>query len=101
MNEAEYIHSRIEKREIYGAFINGKLAGFAGTHTDGSIGMLEVLPEYRRRGLGSELESFLINLHLSKSYTPFCQIFSDNAVSLGLQRKLGLQISGEHLYWLF
>ena len=37
---------------MLGAFVDGTLAGFAGFHGEGSIGLLEVLPAYRRRGLG-------------------------------------------------
>jgi GNAT superfamily N-acetyltransferase len=101
MDDAEYIRGRIKSREIFGAFLNGNLVGFIGFHEEGSIGLLEVLPEYRRMGVGSCLESYMINLHLSKGWTPFCQIFADNTASLGLQRNLGLSISTEHLYWFF
>ena len=37
---------------MLGAFAGGELAGFVGFHPEGSIGLLEVLPPYRRRGLG-------------------------------------------------
>lgn len=40
-----------------GAFLDGVLAGFIGIHEEGSIGMLEVLPAYRRRSLGYALEA--------------------------------------------
>ena len=40
---------------MLGAFVDGTLAGFAGFHGEGSIGLLEVLPAYRRRGLGEAL----------------------------------------------
>ena len=38
---------------------NGGLAGFIGIHTEGSIGLLFVLPEQRRKGYAEELESFM------------------------------------------
>ena len=37
---------------MLGAFVDGTLAGFAGFHGEGSIGLLEVLPAYRRRAWG-------------------------------------------------
>lgn len=101
MDDPKYILSRIENGEMYGAFINGKMAGFIGVHEEGSIGLLEVIPEYRNMGVGASLESFMINLHLQNSWTPFCNIFEDNDISLHLQRKLGLAITEEHIYWLF
>ncbi len=100
-DDAPYIRNRIAGRQMFGAFVNGNLAGFIGVHSEGSMGFLEVLPEYRRMGLGAALESYLVNLHLQKGWTPFCQIFADNEPSLRLQRKLGLEVSEEHMYWLF
>ena len=101
MNDPDYIRSRIENEEMFGAFLNGEMVGFIGVHEEGSIGLLEVIPEYRNMGVGSSLESFMINLHMQNDWTPFCNIFEDNKISLRLQRKLGLEITEEHLYWLF
>jgi GNAT superfamily N-acetyltransferase len=101
MDDAEYIRGRIKSREMFGAFLNGNLVGFIGFHEEGSMGLLEVLPEYRHKGVGSLLESYMINLHLQKGWTPFCQILTDNRISLYLQQKLGLTLSADHLYWLF
>lgn len=100
-DDAQYISNRIRSRQMFGAFMDGNLAGFIGVHSEGSMGFLEVLPEYRRMGVGAALESYVVNLHLQKGWTPFCQIFSNNEASLRLQRKLGLEISEEHMYWLF
>lgn len=68
---------------------------------EGSIGILEVLDEYRGRGFGSALEKFMVNRILEKGQTPFAQISVDNQVSMDLQRKLGFEISTERVYWLF
>ena len=40
---------RAVRRGMLGAFVDGEPAGFAGFHSEGSIGFLEVLPPYRRR----------------------------------------------------
>ena len=40
---------------FFGAFVDGQLAGFVGEHSEGSMGMLEIFPAYRRRGLGYSL----------------------------------------------
>ncbi len=95
-----YLEERLRSGNIYGAFIDGKLAGFAGIHQEGSIGMLEVFEEYRRQGIGRGLEAFLINLHLSMGYTPYGMVEEGNEVSLRLQNDLGLCISKECLYWV-
>ncbi len=95
-----YLEERLQSGNIYGAFMDGTLAGFAGIHQEGSIGMLEVYEEYRRQGVGGALEAFLINLQLSMGYTPYGMIEEDNEVSLNLQEKLGLCISRDCLYWI-
>ena len=95
-----YMEERLQSGNIYGAFLDGTLAGFAGIHQEGSIGMLEVYEEYRRQGVGGALEAFLINLHLSMGYTPYGMTVEGNDASLNLQGKLGLCISKERLYWI-
>lgn len=69
---------------------NGKLVGFIGEHTEGSMGLLHVLSPFRRRGYGAALEAAEISLHLSQGRTPYCQVEVGNNASLALQEKLGL-----------
>lgn len=84
---------------IFGAFIEGKLAGFIGEHIEGSLGMLEVFEEYRRKGIAAELESYMINLHLSRGHLPYGDVIVGNEASMKLQRKLGLKVSKEIYCW--
>lgn len=42
-----YIEERVKNREMYGAFLGNRLSGFIGFHEEGSIGMLEVISEFR------------------------------------------------------
>ena len=63
--------------------------------------MLEVLPEYRRRGLGEALEAGAVRLALSRGQYAFGQVETENAASLALQKKVGLEISDQELFWLF
>lgn len=80
---------------------SGRLAGFAGSHLEGSMGLLMVLPEFRGRGYGAELERFLINHFLKNGLTPFCQVERGNKKSEALQEKLRLQKAPGRVYWLF
>lgn len=68
----------------------GRLVGYMGIHSDSSMGILQVFPEYRRKGYAEELEQFMIAEALSRGLTPFGQIAPDNTASLQLQKKLGL-----------
>lgn len=91
---------RAADRGMIGVFVEGKPAGFVGFHDEGSIGMLEVLPAYRRRGLGELLQRAAINLALDRGQIPFGQIIDGNEASLALQRKLGMAVSRSRLFWL-
>ena len=99
VDDADYIKDRIEKGWMYGAFIEGELAGFVGMHTEGGLGMLEVLPQYRGRHIGKALETYMINLSLERGMTPFGQVVVGNEASMKLQESLGLCFSKQLIYW--
>lgn len=100
-DDSQYIDDLIEKKHLWGLFDNNELAGFIGIHNEGSMGLLEVLPQYQRRGYAMMLESYLINYFLNQSWIPYCQVIEGNYPSLQLQNKLGLKISEKVSYWLF
>lgn len=101
MGDMEYITELIEKKILVGAFDGETLMGFIGVHSEGAMGILEVLPEYRRRGIAQALEAYVINRTIEKGEVPYAQIFADNKASLELQRKLGLEISENHICWIW
>ena len=99
VDDIRYIRDRIEAG-MFGVFLKGEIAGFAGTHEERSMGLLEILPEYRRLGLAYALEAHLINYLLAQGRVPFCQVAIVNEASIRLQQKLGLVISDQVVYWL-
>lgn len=99
VDDIEYIRSRIEE-DMFGVFLRGEIVGFAGTHDEGSMGLLEILPEYRRLGLAYALEAHLINHLLSQGRVPYCQVAIVNDASIRLQQKLGLSVLKDTIYWL-
>ncbi len=101
INGAEYLRERLATGTFFGAFVGGKPAGFIGTHEEGSMGFLEVLPEYRRRGIAAALETFQANRILAGGGVPFAQIEPDNVASLLLHRRLGFELSEQSIFWLF
>lgn len=100
VSSGEYIAERLEAHAIYGGFIQNKLAGFIGLHEEGSMGMLHVLPQYRKQLVAQTLESWLINTLLQQGSTPFAQIVTDNTPSLLLHQKLGFTFSASPVSWL-
>ncbi len=85
---------------LFGAFSpSGELMAFTGFHSEGSMGMLTVFPEYRRMGLGSKMEKMLINTALREGRTAFCNVFISNEASIRLQGKLGLERAALLSWW--
>lgn len=99
VDDIVYIRERIEAG-MFGAFVAGRIAGFIGTHEERSMGLLEVLPEFRRLGLAYALEAHLINRLLERGYTPYCQVSVQNEPSIALQRKIGMEFSSAVIHWL-
>lgn len=96
----EYIEERIESGNMLGAFIDNSLCGFIGNHEEGSIGLLEVLKEYRGKGIATILQAEATNKALKDGRIPYGEVKDENEKSLGLQRKLGFEISKNKIYWL-
>lgn len=99
-SDIDYIRDRIKTNTMLGAFIDKKLVGFVGTHEEGSIGILEVIPEYRNMGIGKKLQKYATNLALSQHRIPYGQVKINNESSIRLQKKLGFEISEDIVYWL-
>ena len=97
---ADYVLGRLEAGVMIGAFTpRGDLAGFMGTHDEGTMGLLEVLPPYCRQGVARLLQSHMTNLALERDEIPYGQIFDGNSPSLALQQSLGFQCSRGFMYW--
>lgn len=100
-DDINYLKNIINRGHLWGIFENNDLVGFIGIHDEGSMGILEVKEEYKRKGFGSLLESYLINYFIDNDWIPYCQVIENNNASLALQKKLGLEISKHLSYWLF
>lgn len=99
--DPEYLRERLETGVMLGAFDGEVLAGFIGVHGEGSMGLLQVRPDYRRRGLGKLLELHQIRRHLEQGETPYGSVLTTNAASLALQRSVGMTFSAPTFHWLF
>ena len=96
----EYIRERLEAGVMLGAYLDGELAAFIGEHSEGSMGLLHVMPEHRRMHLGFALERAAIRRTMLLGHTVFDQVFDDNAASQALQARLGMTRSKGCVRWL-
>ena len=85
---------------LFCAFMGSDFVGFSGNHLDGSLGLLEIFPQFQRQGFGEQLERFMINYIIDKGDIPYGEIVIGNEPSARLQRKLGFEISEETITWL-
>ena len=96
----EYIREHLEEFGLYGAFLEGKLVGYIGRHPEGSMGILQVAPEYRRRKIAKALETYMINLSLEIGHIPFAEVVVGNEKSIALQESLGMCFAKNLIYWM-
>lgn len=96
----EYVTDRIRHGAVYGAFYDEKIVGFIADHEEGSIGMLYVLPEYRKRHVAMALETYCMNLAVERGEIPYGQIVLGNEPSIGLQEKMGICFAKGTVVWM-
>lgn len=100
MVDTNYIENRLKANVMLGTFINNNLCGFIGNHEEGSIGMLEVFPEYMGKGIGSTLQIAATNYALANKRYAYGQVIEANVASTALQKKLDFQFSKSKVYLL-
>ncbi len=97
---AEYLRERLASGVMAGAFAGGEIVGFAGEHDEGTLGMLEVLPAFRRRGVGRALAAHIVNRRLAAGKLSYGQVAVGNEASLAMQRSLGFEVGNRPVAWL-
>lgn len=95
----EELRGDFDGPDFFCGYLDGRLAAYAGVHSEGSLGMLHVFEEYRGMGLSKQMSRFIINHQLKKGRLPYAQVFCDNTVSLGLQRRNGMTFSTGVIAW--
>ena len=75
----------VQRNELFIARLGNTKAGFIGIHAEGCMGMLFVLPRFRRCGYGREMELFLTGEVMKWGLYPYGQVFVTNKASLSLQ----------------
>ena len=96
----EGLAHHLRRGDMLGGYVDDALVGFIGRHDEGSLGMLYVLPRFRRLGYAWQLEGHLINRVLASGERVFGQVIVGNEVSLALQRKIGMTICDEVISWM-
>lgn len=99
-NDEDYLRPCLEDGMV-GVFQGDTLCAFMGVHEQSSMGILEVLPAYRRQGLAVALIHKIVAMQIKRGRIPYGEIVKDNLASIKLQEKAGLEVSKELTYWYF
>lgn len=97
----EEMEKVVRRRSVLLGYDGDCLVGFIGEHLEGSMGLLYVFPEYRRRGFGSALQTYYIAKTMENGYVPFGQVEKGNRHSLKLQQKIGMTRSDNLIVWMW
>lgn len=98
--DREELRQDFDSPDFFGAYRSGIMVGYAGVHTDGSLGMLHVFEEYRGKGYSKEIAAFLVAHQLRLGRYPYGQVYVDNVASLALQKSIGMTLSVGTICWL-
>ena len=99
--DPEEIKLAISEERMFGVRDKGQLFAFIGLHEEHAMGMLEVLPDYRRQGWGERLERALIAKLLKMGELPYGHVVVGNESSMRLQEKLGFVECSDKVYWMW
>lgn len=100
-DDKEYLTDAIN-RGMLKAVKNGRIAGFIGEHPEMSLGLLYVDDDFRRQGIGRQLEQAMINEVLNKGRIPIDHVVLENDISKKLQSSFeGMELNKGFIYWLF
>ena len=93
-----YIRERITRGPSAGVYESGKLVAWVMTHDDASIGVMNVLEPYRRKGYAYDLTVYLIQQIRSQGKIPYVHVEETNLKSLDLAHKVGFR-EDRRLHW--
>ena len=97
----EELKSVIERGSLILGYEKETPVGFIGEHLEGSMGLLQVFPEFRKRGYGAALQKYLIARTMERGDIPFGQVEKENRISLNLQKKIGMTKSDRLIMWMW
>lgn len=94
-----YIIDRIKRGIALGLYDKGGMVAWILTHDDGAMGFLNVLPEFRRRGYGTDITNAAIKIVRERGEIPFVHIEGSNVYSINLAKKVGF-VQDKNVSWL-
>ena len=95
----EGVERIMKKYPFYATVTDGEISGYIGRHDEGSIGLLEIMPKFRRRGLGAFLVDSAVKGVLKEGKIAWCNIIVTNENSYKMHLKMNFVPSKKLVYW--
>lgn len=95
------IREYIKRGPALGYYQDEKLLGFVLVHDDGQIGVLQVLKEYRRRGIAKKLMKAITKEVLNLRRVPGLEVLIGNEASISVVTSIGYEHIGQELWLIF
>ena len=96
-----YIKNAINRGMIK-AVKDNRIVAFIGEHPEHTMGLLYVDEDYRRQGIGRNLEYALINKFLKEGKRPIDHVVVSNSNSQNLQNSIpDMRMDDGYFYWYF
>lgn len=99
--DEDFLRDRIRCGELFAAYVDDNITGFACRRADGSLVSLYVKPEYRGQKIGSSLAAWLVNHALECGSLPYFHVPEDRAETIAMLEKLGLYTGARKVYMLY
>ena len=97
--EEDMLELAVKRKELFIARTGNVKVGFIGVHAEGCMGMLFVMPRFRRCGYGREMELFMTGEMMRAGLYPYGQVFVTNKASLELQKTTDYEKAQCEMYW--
>ena len=97
----EEIEKLISEETFLCCELGGEIVGYIGKHEEGSIGLLEVFPSARGKGVGSALLCAAVKNALARGEIAYSNIVENNEASLKLHARLGYYPSKKLIFWCY
>ncbi len=94
-----YLAARIAAAPAVGVMVDGVLAGFVMTHEEMTMGVMHVLPAYRKLGLATRLNAAMVRRMRALGLPCIVEIVHDNHASLALAKSAGF-LPLQKVHWL-
>jgi len=101
-SELERERNFLKERETYGFFMEGKLISRGSIMSNASgysgIGGFITHPDFRNKGYGTDLVSYISSIVIKRENIPFLTVRSDNKIAISLYSKIGFVKIGNVIF---